>query len=242
MRKVTRFGLLAVMVIGVSLAPLHAQDLQTKLAKFLNDLYAGTVGATVSITSFKFTNGTTLADTSGSGKLLLTGTAPMIQLGGTTASFPALKQNGGNFDLRAADDSGYTNMVAASIQATGAFNYGSGINHAGTLLISGTAPSSPASCGTSPAVTTSNGASTWVITGGTGGTATGCTITMPAASTGWNCSITNITAAAAHRANVTTVQTASTTTSVTWEYQTVSTGAATAFTASDVFRGICFAY
>lgn len=162
-----------------------------------------------------------------------------LQFGGTTASFPALKRSGTDLQARLADDSGFTNFLAQTVSLTagqGSLKSGS------TVLISAQAPSSPTSCGTSPALTTHNGASVWVVTGGTGGTATGCTVTMPAALTGWTCSVNNITASAAHRAGVTTVQTASTTTSVTFEYQTVATGAATAFTASDVFRGTCFAY
>jgi hypothetical protein len=174
----------------------------------------------------------------GAGKLSLTGTTPMLQFGGTTSSFAAWKSVGiSAMDLRAADDSGFGTGRGSWIISGTLSNNGTG-----NFLYSTTGPSAPSACGTSPAVTTANGSAVFVITGGTGGTATGCTVALPAAATGWNCTMTNITAAAAHRANVWTVQTASTTTSVTWEYQTVSTGAATAFTASDVFRGICFAY
>lgn len=195
--------------------------------------------------SITFANGTVISD-SASGKFLITGTTPMIQLGGTSSSFVAIKQNGTALDVKLADDSANAAINAASINTTGS----SGVTLAATgalfvgnnKLINSVAPSAPSSCGTSPAVTTTNGASVWVVTGGTGGTATGCTITMPAATTGWVCSVVNITQTAAHRADRGTVQTASTTTSVTWEYVTLSTGAATAFTASDVFRGICFAY
>lgn len=188
--------------------------------------------------SLNFASATALTETA-AGKLSITGTTPMLQLGGTSSSFPALKQSGSQLQARLADDSALTPLVAQH------FNIGVGAGQfqfSGGMLAQNTPPSSPASCGSSPAVTTANGSAVWVITGGTGGAATGCSVTMPTAANGWNCSITNITAAAAHRANVWTVQTASTTTSVTWEYQTVSTGAATIFTASDVFRGICFAY
>lgn len=162
--------------------------------------------------------------------------SPLIQFGGTTSAFPAVKRNGTTIEGRLADDSGYTGFRGTTFNAATAFQV------SGVVLASATAPSAPASCGTSPLVTASNGSASFVITGGTGGTATGCTVTMPAATAGWNCSITNITQTAAHRADRITVQTASTTTSVTWEYQAVSTGAATAFTASDVFRGVCLGY
>lgn len=170
------------------------------------------------------------------GKVTLTGTTPMLQLGGTTSSFPALKRNGAVLEVKLADDSAYGSVRAQNV------NVSQVISGSGAFLISDTNPSAPSSCGTSPAVTTANGTAAWVVTGGTGGSATGCTITMPTATTGWNCHITNITQTAANRADRDTRQTASTTTSVTWQYVVVSTGAATAFTASDVFRGLCFAY
>lgn len=180
-----------------------------------------------------FTNGSFIQDNS-DGVAQLSNAAGTdfgrLQFGGTTSSFPALKRNGATIQARLGDDSADANFSALGFQRSG------------VVMISGTAPSAPASCGTSPAVTSSNGSVTFLITGGTGGTATGCTVTMPTAPAGWNCHVTNITQTAAHRADRTTVQIASTTTSVQWEYQTVSTGAATAFTASDVFRGICFPY
>lgn len=200
------------------------------------------------LNSLTFANGTVLADTSGSGKLLITGTTPMVQLGGTTSSFPGLKRNSARMQVQLADDSGPAALDALSMTTQGGgFAFSSAADAfflagGATKLFMGTAPSAPSTCGTSPTVTSSNGSVVLVVTGGTGGTATGCTVTMPTASTGWVCSVNNITGSAAHRADKTTVQTASTTTSVTWEYQTVSTGAAVAFTASDVFRATCFAY
>jgi hypothetical protein len=186
--------------------------------------------------TFDTTNRDTTLTRIGAGKLLLSGTTPMLLMGGSTSGQPALKAQGTGLESRAADDSAYAPFRALDLIMT------SRLIVSGTILISTTSPSAPSSCGASPAVTSSNGSASFVVTGGTGGAATGCTITMPTAITGWNCSITNITQTAAHRADRITVQTASTTGSVTWEYQTVSTGAATVFTASDVFRGICFAY
>ena len=42
-----------------------------------------------------------------------------LQLGGTSASFPAIKRNGASIDFRLADDSAYAAIVASSITATG---------------------------------------------------------------------------------------------------------------------------
>jgi hypothetical protein len=224
---------------GVFTSPVYVQGLLNLRAA---DLLGWTAG----------TDPTATADTtlgrSAAGKITLLGTTPTLQFGGTTSSQPALVANGARLGVKLADASAYTALDVGTITSNAG---GFALNASGdaffvaggtTKLFMVTAPSAPASCGTSPAVTSSNGSAVFVITGGTGGAATGCTVTMPAATTGWNCSVTNITQTAAHRADRATVQTASTTTSVTWEYQIVSTGAATAFTASDVFRGICFAY
>lgn len=161
-----------------------------------------------------------------------------VAFGGTTSSFPALVRNSTALDVKLADNSAYTTLNASSV----AIQSGGEFRANGRSFIVATAPSAPSSCGTSPSVSAGVHTAAFVVTGGTGGTATGCTVTMPAATTGWVCHVVNITQTDANRADRTTVQTASTTTSVTFEYQTVSTGAATAFTASDVFRGMCFAY
>lgn len=187
-----------------------------------------------SVTALRFPAGSTLTEST-SGKLLITGTTPMVLFGDATSSSPALKKNSATLQVRLADDSAFATLLADQFTPGNKYNLA-------TSLAFITAPSAPSSCGTSPAVTNSNGSVSFLVTGGTGGTATGCTVTMPTAAAGWNCSVVNITQTAAHRADRTTVQTASTTTSVTWEYQAVSTGAATAFTASDVFRGICFPF
>ncbi len=111
----------------------------------------------------------------------------------------------------------------------------------GKLLFSATAPT-VTSAGTSPSVTASNGAATFIVNVGTGGTATAIVMAMPTASTGWTCISNDITASAAAVAGIGDRQTASTTTSVTVEHYTVSTGAALAYTASDLVRFICAAY
>jgi len=70
--------------------------------------------------SFSFTNtandASATMDTqltrNGAGKLTLTGTTPMIQFGGTSVSFPALKQVSANIEVRTADDASYSGFVA----------------------------------------------------------------------------------------------------------------------------------
>jgi len=58
---------------------------------------------------FSATN-TDMALTSGTGNLTFTGSR--IRLSGTTSSFPAIKRNGINVEIRLADDSGYGNIDA----------------------------------------------------------------------------------------------------------------------------------
>jgi hypothetical protein len=62
---------------------------------------------------------TTLAR-SAAGKLTLTGTTPMLQLGGTTAGFPAVKRDTVFLQLRLADDSGVSGAATASLPAAAA--------------------------------------------------------------------------------------------------------------------------
>lgn len=111
----------------------------------------------------------------------------------------------------------------------------------GHLVFSSTAPT-VTSAGTSPSVTASNGAATFIVNVGTGGTASAIVMAMPAAFAGWTCQSNDITASAAAVAGVGDRQTASSTTSVTVQHYTVSTGAALAYTASDLVRFICVAY
>jgi hypothetical protein len=171
-----------------------------------------------------FPNGTTLNDTSGSGKLLVTGTTPMLQLGGTTSSFPALKRNGAVLEARLGDDSAYANFTALNN------NFTNGIFVGGTtLLISATAPTISSGFGTSPAILSSNGTTSFRVNVGTGGVATSGVVGLPAASTGWNCQVTDLTN------NTVTRETASTTT-------TVTVTAAAAWAASDTLIFNCAAY
>lgn len=178
---------------------------------------------------------TTIGRGGAAGKVVITGTTPMIQVGGTTSSFPALKVVADSFQARLADDSGDTNFKALNLNASQTVQ----IN--GKALVSSIAPT-VSTAGTSPSVASSNGSITFRANVGTGGVATTIVMTMPAATVGWNCSGENITQTAANRADRKLVFQASTTTSVTFQYQIVSTGAATAFTASDIVMGICIPY
>lgn len=116
-----------------------------------------------------------------------------------------------------------------------------GFRSTGHVLLSQTAPT-VTSAGTSPSVTASNGAATFIVNVGTGGSATAIVMAMPAAFAGWTCQANDITAAAASVAAQADHQTASTTTSVTMTHYTVSTGAVLAYTASDLVRFSCVAY
>jgi hypothetical protein len=46
----------------------------------------------------------------------------LLQLGGTTSSYPAIKRNGAGIDFRLADDSGFCNIRTAAISATSIYN------------------------------------------------------------------------------------------------------------------------
>jgi len=169
------------------------------------------------------------------GKVTLTGTTPMFQLGGTSSSFVAIKQSGTTLLVRLADDS-----ANAGIQVSDA-TIASRILMGANPLVSSTAPTISSGFGTSPSVANNNGTAAFTINVGTGGTATSGVVGLPAATTGWNCHVTDITATAAHTA-LETMQIASTTTTVTIESQNRSTGAASAWAASSILRVSCFAY
>jgi hypothetical protein len=179
--------------------------------------FAGTAGGDTTITR------------TAAGKLSLTGTTPMLQLGGTTSSFPALKQSGANLLVRLADDS-----AAATIFG----NYGTS-----NMLISTGVPTIASGFGTSPSIPNQERARPRSrSTSAPAAPRTAASLRLPAATNGWICHVTNLTAVAANRADQATRQTASTTTSVTVQNQTLSTGAALAWTAGDVLRVSCFAY
>jgi hypothetical protein len=207
-------------------------------------------GSTITLgaSSLVWPLGTTLAEAS-SGKLTLTGTAPTIQLGGTSSSFPGLRQSGAAVEVILADASAYGALTAASLSANGNGMAISGTGGALFLggggsqkLIIGTAPTISSGFGTSASIAASNGTAAFTVNVGTGGTASSGVIGLPTASNGWIVKVENLTATAANRTDQRTVQTAKSTTSVTVQNQTISTGAALAWTASDTLVLTCFAY
>jgi hypothetical protein len=159
------------------------------------------------------------------GALRYTGTVQigsLLQLGGTTSAFPALKRSGATVQFRKADDSAFADISANNVT----FNAGLG---AANLLTSATAPSISSGFGTSPSIVANNGTAAFTIDVGTGGTATSGVINLPTATTGWNCFATDRTT------NIVTRETATTT-------STATLTAASAWTASDILQVSCFAY
>jgi hypothetical protein len=178
----------------------------------------------------RFGGSSDVALSRGAANVLTLDSGDMLSFGGVAAGNLLLKPNGSSLQIKAGDDSGFTDVKVGSV-TTGA----------GAILFSSTTPT-VTSAGTSPSVPNSNGTFAFRVNVGTGGTATTIVMSMPAATTGWNCDAENITANAANRADRKVVQQSSTTTAVTVQYQVVSTGAATAFTASDIVRFVCVAY
>ena len=95
----------------------------------------------------------------------------------------------------------------------------------GKLLISATAPTILSGFGTSPFIGSSNGSAAFVISIGTGGTASTGTVSLPAAYSGWNCKAE----ATIFTANTTTITTGTTTTTLVLTNFTISTGAQAAW-------------
>lgn len=125
----------------------------------------------------------------------------------------------------------------AGVNASGIIN---GVN-SNRLLFGTAAPTISSGFGTSPSILSSNGATTFRINVGTGGTATGGVLAMPTATTGWNCqfSVLNPTSTNVLSQNT---QTSSTTTTVTIQNDLSATGAATAWPASTTLIAFCAAY
>jgi hypothetical protein len=150
-----------------------------------------------------------------SGTFLIGGTTARIQFGGTTSSFPALKQSGANILLRLADDSASTTIFG---------KFGTS-----NLVISDVQPTVSSGFGTSPSIVNSNGTAAFTVNVGTGGVATSGVIGLPTAATGWSCFANDRTN------NTVTRQTATTTTTATFT-------AAAAWAASDILNISCFGY
>lgn len=104
----------------------------------------------------------------------------------------------------------------------------------GKLLLSSTAPTIVSGFGNTPSIASSNGAATFQVNVGTGGSASQGVIGMPTASNGWNCVING-------PAGTFTRQTAQATTNVTVDNYT-STTVHAAWAASAVLNFVCAGY
>lgn len=173
-------GALALLVWLAS--PVSGQDTTSLLSTFLIQLRNGT---------FSFTNGTSTTLTAPSdGVLLFTnnaGTAfTQIDLGGTTASFPAIKRNGNTIHIRKADDAGFADIEFASTRlnnnawlkttATGVVTVSNSAETTGSTLKVDALPVASACGAGSPAAVAGSTPLAGSVTVGTGGPTT-CTIT-----------------------------------------------------------------
>jgi hypothetical protein len=120
------------------------------------------------------------------------------------------------------------------LNLNGGFQFGASSH----LLFSPTAPVI-GTCGTSPSIVANNGTAAFTVNVGTGGTATTCTVTMPAATTGWGCMVSPN---GAPQAAAETFSAPTSTTLITISNYTASTGAALAFASGAVFNVNCAAY
>lgn len=109
------------------------------------------------------------------------------------------------------------------------------------LLMGMAAPTISSGFGTSPTIVSSNGATTFRLNVGTGGTANGGVIGLPTAATGWNCNIDILNPSSTNLLSK-TVTTATTTASLTVSNELLSTGSATAWPASTILILNCFSY
>lgn len=142
---------------------------------------------------------------------------------------PASFQVGGNFST----NSGVNSTSSSGWFTTGNYHFGAG----GTrMFLSSTAPTI-GSAGTSPSVLANIGANSFRVDVGTGGTATGFTMTFPASTNRWICQCQNATDNSTVRR---IVQTGYSTTTCVMEQRTVSTNAAVAFGAGDDVDCIAF--
>jgi hypothetical protein len=215
-----------------------AFDLQTQLAKFLNDLYSGIIGTTIPIAAVRTGDGTaaapavSFASETGSGLYRVGAGDVGLQVLGVSRV-----EAGATFtDIKASDGGAYLRVQTGQVIVNGA----SMRLNSGTVLWDSAAPT-VTSAGTSPSIV-ANGSASFQVNVGTGGVATTIVLAMPTATTKWNAYAENITGTAANRADSRMVMQSSTTNSLTLQYQTVSTGAAKAFTASDIVSVIVLGY
>jgi hypothetical protein len=153
----------------------------------------------------------------------------------TLGSSNASQLNGGTFASPGTGiGSGTANTVYGTVlRSTTSYSPTS----TGHIENSATAPTI-GTCGTSPSVVVSNGTAVFEINVGTGGTASTCAFTMPAATTGWACQandVTNPTTGGGY--NVKQTSAISTTAVTLTGYNT--SASATAWTASDILLVSC---
>jgi len=148
-------------------------------ANGVNVLYSNTVGSdnTAIGQAAGFTATTANANVSGNNNTWIgyqAGPGVATQLNNATAL--------GNGALNTASNQ----VVLGNSAVTSNVIYG-GLTLNNNLLFSSTAPTIASGFGTSPSIVWQNGTATFLISVGTGGTATNGTITMPAATNSWSC-------------------------------------------------------
>lgn len=176
------------------------------------------------------------------GSALTTYFASPPAIGGTVAaagSFTTLSASstvsGTGFSSYLASPPAIGGTAASTIKGT-TVNATTGFQLNSNLMSSTTAPTVSA-CGTSPSVSAPSGTAAFRVTVGTGGAASACTLTMPAAANGWNCVAQNMsTTGNDWQIRLTT----GTTTSV--QFGNRSAGVATPFGAGDVLAVTCAAF
>lgn len=110
----------------------------------------------------------------------------------------------------------------------------------GKLLLSSTAPTISSGFGSTPAILSHNGAATFRVNVGTGGSATSGVVGMPTATTGWNCRVEPI---SNEDVGGRTRETASTTTTVTVQsFSPTTPGAPFSWPASTTLLFNCEAF
>lgn len=127
---------------------------------------------------------------------------------------------------------GILNLAAATAVRIGQLQGSSG-----NIVDSSTAPTISSGFGTSPSITTNNGAMAFRINVGTGGTANSGVIGLPASATGWNCDCENITTTSTTVARCKQTGAGTTTTVPIGNFN--ATPAAAAWVASDILIVKC---
>lgn len=125
--------------------------------------------------------------------------------------------------------------IIASGQIRTGVNYAFSTNH---VVLSASVPTI-GTCGTTPSIASNNGTATFVVNVGTGGTASTCTVTMPAATAGWSCMVAPT---GAPQAAAITYAASTSTTQITLTNYTASTGVALAWASGQTLNVNCIGY